>query len=137
MGFNMQHPIWGTGVDTPLGQSDPTQAAAAATHVRRALDYLVPKDAIIKNLLNGYGSYGITTAITRVTAGFNFAVVPRNFTYASAVDHAIAEFEAAGYTFGAPTVPTFWEAYGLLIAIVELAVIVVVAGFYFFRPRKL
>jgi peptide/nickel transport system substrate-binding protein len=137
MGFNLRHPIWGTGLGTPNGIADPAQAKAAALHVRLALEYLIPKDTIIKQILNGYGGYGITTPITRVTTGFNFAVVPRNYTYAAAQLLAKAEFELAGYSFVPPAAPTFWEAYGLLIAIVELAVIVVVAGFYFFRPRKL
>jgi ABC-type transport system substrate-binding protein len=137
MGFNLKNPIWGTGLGTPLGKLDPSQAAEAARHVRLGLEYLIPKDTIIKQILNGFGSFGITTPITRVTGGFNFDLVPRNYTYAIAVDHARAEFEAAGYTFGAAPPPPFWEAYGLLIAVVELAVIVVIAGFYFFKPRKL
>jgi len=33
-GFNLNHPVWGTGVDTPLGKQDPTRAAEAARYVR-------------------------------------------------------------------------------------------------------
>lgn len=137
MGFNMQNPIWGTGLGTPLGQRDPSQAKAAAAHVRRAIDYLVPKDQIIKQLLNGFGTYGVTTPVTRVTDGFDTSIQIRNYTYPVAIGHAVAELEAAGYTFGTPTQPSLLEAYGLLIIVVELAVIIVLAGFYFFRPRKL
>ena len=59
-GYNMQHPIFGTGVDTPLGKSDPTRAAEAARDVRTAFDYAIPRELIINNLLAGYGKPGIT-----------------------------------------------------------------------------
>jgi peptide/nickel transport system substrate-binding protein len=59
-GYNMQHPTFGTGVDTPLGQSDPSRAAEAARDVRTAFDYAIPRDLIINNLLAGYGKPGIT-----------------------------------------------------------------------------
>jgi ABC-type transport system substrate-binding protein len=59
-GYNMQSPIFGTGVDTPLGQSDPSQAAQAATDIRIAFDYAIPRQLIINNLLSGYGTAGAT-----------------------------------------------------------------------------
>ena len=59
-GYNMQHPIFGTGVDTPLGQSDSSRAAEAARDVRTAFDYAIPRELIINNLLSGYGTPGIT-----------------------------------------------------------------------------
>jgi ABC-type transport system substrate-binding protein len=60
VGYNHQHPILGTGVDTPLGQSDPSRAAEAAKYVRIALDYAIPRQLIIDNLLAGYGQPGAT-----------------------------------------------------------------------------
>ena len=59
-GYNMQHPIFGTGVDTPLGQSDPSKAAEAARDVRIAFDYALPRQLIINNLLSGYGDPAAT-----------------------------------------------------------------------------
>jgi ABC-type transport system substrate-binding protein len=59
-GYNMQHPIFGTGVDTPVGKSDPTKAAEAARDVRVAFDYAIPRQLIINNLLSGYGKPGVT-----------------------------------------------------------------------------
>lgn len=59
-GYNMRHPIFGTGVDTPLGKSDPSRAAEAARDVRTAFDYAIPRELIINNLLAGYGKPGIT-----------------------------------------------------------------------------
>jgi hypothetical protein len=102
LGFNLRHPIWGTGLGTPLGQSNPAKAPEAAWHVRRAIEYLVPKDTIIKQVLNGFGSYGITTPITRITAGFDTSIVPRNETVQNATILAQHELEAAGYTFSSP-----------------------------------
>jgi ABC-type transport system substrate-binding protein len=59
-GYNMQSPIFGTGVDTPVGQSDPSKAAQAATDIRIAFDYAIPRQLIINNLLAGYGTAGAT-----------------------------------------------------------------------------
>jgi ABC-type transport system substrate-binding protein len=50
---NMQHPILGTGVDTPLGQQDPSRAAEAASYVRRALDCMMPREAIADTFFGG------------------------------------------------------------------------------------
>jgi len=59
-GYNMQSPIYGTGVDTPLGIQDPTRAADAARDIRQAFDYAIPRQQIIDNLLAGYGTAGAT-----------------------------------------------------------------------------
>ncbi|MGZ4851096.1 MAG: ABC transporter substrate-binding protein [Candidatus Bathyarchaeia archaeon] len=59
-GYNMEHPIFGTGVDTPLGKSDASKAAGAARDVRVAFDYAIPRQLIINNLLSGYGTAGAT-----------------------------------------------------------------------------
>jgi len=48
--FNMQHPIFGTGTDTPLGQSDPSQAAEAAKYVRQAISYTINRTWLAQNL---------------------------------------------------------------------------------------
>src|SRR2546428_4091538 len=63
MGFNMKHPVFGTGVHTPLGKSDPSKAALAAKYVRQAISHAVPRDLIIQQLLFGYGYPGITTPV--------------------------------------------------------------------------
>ncbi|MGA2680390.1 MAG: ABC transporter substrate-binding protein [Candidatus Bathyarchaeia archaeon] len=59
-GYNMESPIFGTGVNTPLGQSNSAQAAQAAADIRIAFDYAVPRQLIINNLLAGYGTAGET-----------------------------------------------------------------------------
>jgi ABC-type transport system substrate-binding protein len=53
MGFNMKNPVFGTGVDTPLGKSNPSQAADAARDIRKAISHLIPRDLIVSQLLAG------------------------------------------------------------------------------------
>ena len=53
MGFNMNSPIFGTGTDTPLGKSNPSQAAAAARDIRKAISHVIPRDLIVSQLLVG------------------------------------------------------------------------------------
>lgn len=53
MGFNMNNPVFGTGTDTPLGKSNPSQAADAARDVRKAISHLIPRDLIVSQLLAG------------------------------------------------------------------------------------
>lgn len=55
MGFNMRHPVFGTGINTPVGQSDPSQAAEAARDIRKAISHLIPRDQIVNQLLGGAG----------------------------------------------------------------------------------
>ena len=54
-GFNMKHPVFGTGVNTPLGKKDPSKAAEAARHVRKAISHLIPRNIIVNDLLGGEG----------------------------------------------------------------------------------
>jgi ABC-type transport system substrate-binding protein len=53
MGFNMNNAVFGTGTATPLGQSNPSQAAQAATDIRKAVSHMIPRDLIVSQLLVG------------------------------------------------------------------------------------
>ena len=53
MGFNMKHPILGTGVDTPTGKADPSKAAEAARSIRKAISHLIPRQMIVDQLMAG------------------------------------------------------------------------------------
>jgi len=57
MAFNMRSPIWGTGTATPVGTKE------AARHMRLAVDYAIPRQLIIDNLLDGYGTPGVTPCL--------------------------------------------------------------------------
>ena len=56
--YNLRHPVFGTGVETPLGKQDPSRAAEAAAYVRKAISFAMPRDQIVKEIVNGYGQPG-------------------------------------------------------------------------------
>ncbi len=140
LGFNMRHPVFGTGTATPLGQKDPTKAALAAKYVRQAISYAIPRQLIIDQLLYGVGHPGITTPVVgdyktgaATTDGFNTALVP----YAFNLTKSRELLQAAGYFPAAPAAaPSFWDAYGIYIATVLVAAVVALAGVYVWRFRR-
>jgi len=93
-GFNMRHPVFGTGVDTPLGKRDPSKAAEAARHVRKAISHLIPRDQIVNELLAG-SAYPLATAV-----GPGWGIWYNSNLKPDAYDINIAaeELRAAGYT---------------------------------------
>jgi ABC-type transport system substrate-binding protein len=134
LGFNMKHPIFGTGVDTPLGKQDPSRAAEAARYVRQAISHLIPRQQIIDQITSGYGTLGVTTPITRVTAGFDTSLA----AYTYDVNLAKALLANAGYNTGvAPTIG-FWQQYGTYVIVAAVAVVVIVAvgAFYVLKRRR-
>jgi ABC-type transport system substrate-binding protein len=132
LGVNMKHPILGTGVDTPLGKQDPSRAAEAARYVRQAISHLIPRQDIIDNILDGYGTPGITTAVTTLTAGFDKSLKAYSFD----IELAKSLLAAAGYDTGvAPPSKDFFEEYGLYIAAVVIVVVVGIGAVYFVRRR--
>ena len=100
IGYNMRHPIFGTGVDTPLGKSDPARSAEAARYVRTAFDYAIPRQLIIDNLLSGFGRPA-ATPITPIQPYYNSSVTARPYDLAQA-KHFL---ELAGYTVPSPPPP--------------------------------
>jgi ABC-type transport system substrate-binding protein len=75
--FNMLHPIFGTGVETPLGQSNQTRASEAARYVRQAISHTIDRQWIVENLASEWqpAEQGITP-VTRAMAGFNPSLQP-------------------------------------------------------------
>ena len=53
-----EHPVFGTGVDTPLGKQDPSRAAEAAAYIRKAISHAMPREQIVKEIAAGYGKPG-------------------------------------------------------------------------------
>jgi ABC-type transport system substrate-binding protein len=98
VGYNQRHPVFGTGVDTPLGQSTPSRAAEAARYVRTAFDYAIPRQLIIDNLLDGYGAPGATNMLP-TQPYYNTTITARPYDLAMAKHY----LELAGY--GVPTPP--------------------------------
>jgi peptide/nickel transport system substrate-binding protein len=113
LGYNMRHPIFGTGVDTPLGQDDPTRAAEAAKYVRIAFDYAVPRQLIIDNLLAGFGEPGATPMLP-TQPYYNALVTPREYDLTKAKEY----LELAGYTVPAlPGPPEYTFFVGMSLSI--------------------
>ena len=77
--LNMVSPIWGTGTATPLGESNPSMATAAARDIRDAMSHLIPRQYIIQNLLQGIGSIGITQFCTCFAFAYPKSVQPDTF----------------------------------------------------------
>jgi ABC-type transport system substrate-binding protein len=99
-GYNMQHPIFGTGTATPLGQNDPSKAAEAARYVRTAFDYAIPRQLIIDNLLDGFGQPGITPMLP-TQPFFNSSITARPYDLAQARYYLqLAGYSPAGEASG-------------------------------------
>ncbi|MDI9644075.1 MAG: ABC transporter substrate-binding protein, partial [Candidatus Verstraetearchaeota archaeon] len=105
LGYNMRHPIFGTGVDTPLGRSNPARAAEAARYVRQALDYLIPRQLIIDNLLGGFGEPA-AVHVNPVSPYYNSSIVAREYNPTKAKELLAMAGYATGVTPTTPTVLT-------------------------------
>jgi ABC-type transport system substrate-binding protein len=107
VGYNHRHPIFGTGVDTPLGKSDPSRAAEAARYVRLAIDHSIPRQLIIDNLLDGWGTPGATNMLP-TQPYYNTATVPREYDLDKAREYlALAGYAVPGPPPPPPPLPTF------------------------------
>ncbi|MDH5451647.1 MAG: ABC transporter substrate-binding protein, partial [Candidatus Bathyarchaeota archaeon] len=98
VGYNQRHPIFGTGVDTPLGKADPSRAAEAARYVKIAFDYAIPRQLIIDNLLAGFGDPAATFFLP-TQPYYNASVTARPYDLSKAREY----LEKAGY--GVPSPP--------------------------------
>ncbi|NMJ43687.1 hypothetical protein GWK16_20740 [Roseomonas sp. JC162] len=56
--YNLRHPVFGTGVETPLGRQDPSRAAEAAAYIRKAISHAMPREQIVQEIAGGYGKPG-------------------------------------------------------------------------------
>lgn len=103
VGFNGQHPIFGTGVGTPLGTSEPTRAAEAARYVKIAIDYAIPRQLIIDNLMVGFGKPGAVHWLP-TNPYYNASVTARPYNLTAARLYLVK----AGYGVPSPPpMPTF------------------------------
>jgi ABC-type transport system substrate-binding protein len=126
------HPIFGTGVDTPLGKEDPTRAAEAARYVRRAFAHVIPRQRIIDQLIV-FGK-PIATPVTETMWSYEYH---EPFEYN--IETAKQYMEMAGYTYavedGEEPPPSLWDQSGTLIAIVAIVIVVAAVGVYALRRR--
>lgn len=133
IGLNFNHPVYGTGVDTPAGQEDPSKAAEAALNVRWAMSVAIPRQQIIEQIKGGYALQP-KTVITRMISGSiddELPEIPFNLTLAREY------LSKAGYpALAAPTPPSFWEEYGLAISGIAIAVAVVCIVYAVYVRKK-
>lgn len=75
--FNMLHPVFGTGIDTPLGEMEPLRAAEAAKYVRQAISHTIDREWFVLNLLTEWqpAEPGITPILPD-WPGFNPSLEP-------------------------------------------------------------
>lgn len=93
--LNHMHPVFGTGVETPLGKAEPARAIEAATYIRQAFNHAIPRDQIIKNLIAGYGKPG-TVPMPYTAADYDKdALKPIEYS----IELAKSFMEKAGYTY--------------------------------------
>lgn len=93
--LNLKHPVFGTGVDTPLGKKDPSRALEAAAYVRKAMSLMMPREQIVKEIANGYGQVG-TAPIPYSAAEYDHEIlkpIPYDFELAKQY------MEKAGYKY--------------------------------------
>ena len=128
LGFNCQHPVWGTGVETPLGKSNPSRAAEAARYLRQAVSHCIPRDQIIYGILDGIGIAGDQHAFPgQPERRDDLTPYEYNLTRAKEL------IQMAGYTF-APPAPSFIEQYGIYLAF-GAGLVIAIAGTYFLRRK--
>ena len=93
--YNLRHPVFGTGVDTPLGKKDPSRAAEAAAYIRKAISHAMPREQIVKEIAAGYGKEG-TVPIPFTAPEYDKEILK---PIAYDIDLAKQYMEKAGYEY--------------------------------------
>ena len=93
--YNLKHPVFGTGADTPLSRQDPSRAAEAAAFIRQAISHAMPRDQIVKEIAGGYGNPG-TVPMAWSAPQYDHALLQ---PIAFDMDQARSFMEKAGYAY--------------------------------------
>ncbi|MFC0407737.1 ABC transporter substrate-binding protein [Roseomonas elaeocarpi] len=93
--YNLKHPVFGTGVDSPLGRKEPARAAEAAAFIRQAISHAMPRDEIVKQIAGGYGAAGTVPMAWSAPEYDHDLLKPIAFD----MDLAKSFMEKAGYTY--------------------------------------
>ncbi len=86
--INMQHPYFGTGESCPIAGTE------SAKHVRKAINYIIPKDSIIENILEGIGTPGVNPMPDKCI-GFDTTLQEYEYSIETAINH----MKLAGFDF--------------------------------------
>ena len=130
MGFNMMHDVVGTGVNTPFGQADIGEfgqsaglvnSSRYARYVRQGINHLIPRQAIVDEILDGFGMPGVT--FLHPILGDND---PALEAYSYDPARAAELFALAGYVPGAvPFDPTIILFAGIGIAVIAVVIAII------------
>ncbi len=93
--YNLRHPVFGTGVDTPLGKQDKSRAAEAAAYIRQAISHAMPRKQIVDEIAGGFGAEG-TVPIPWSAPEYDHELLK---PIAYDMDLARQFMEKAGYTY--------------------------------------
>lgn len=131
LGFNLHHPVFGTGEATPNGQRYPTKAWQYAKFVRQALNHLIPRQAMIDQIFEGHAVPGLE-CIPPSSNAYNSEIEP----YAYDPEMAKTLLELAGYEF--PVIPFLDPILALFtcIGFGLLANVIVVIVFLSYQKRR-
>jgi ABC-type transport system substrate-binding protein len=93
--YNLKHPVFGLGTDTPLGKSDPSRASEAAAYIRQAISHAMPREQIISQIAGGFGNPGT------VPMAWSSPLYDHDLLKPIAYDLDLARqyMEKAGYTY--------------------------------------
>ena len=92
--YNLRHPVFGTGVETPLGKKDPSRAAEAAAYVRLAFSHVMPREQIVQEIASGFGKPG-TVPMPFTSPEYDQSLKPISYD----LDLARSYMEKAGYKY--------------------------------------
>lgn len=93
--YNLRHPVFGTGLGTPLGKQDQARAFEAAVYIRKAISYVTPREQIVQEIAAGLGHPG-TVAMPWSAPEYDHDLLkPIPFD----MDQARAMMTRAGYTY--------------------------------------
>ncbi|MHA2250296.1 MAG: ABC transporter substrate-binding protein [Candidatus Kariarchaeaceae archaeon] len=124
----MDHPILGTGVDTPLGRADPTKAEEAARYIRQAISHRVPREEIVNEIFRGVGFAG-STLWPKLALGYNNSLEPYEYDLQKAKEL----INKAGYALTL-NIDLFDEYIYELIAL--YSIILLVVSYFVNRKRR-
>jgi ABC-type transport system substrate-binding protein len=134
--LNYRHPIFGTGVDTPLGKADPSRASEAARYVRLAMSHAIPREEILEQLVAGFGKPGTGPLSPGFAESIYDELVAEGKGHPYDLEKAKEFLAMAGYEIEKPEpaqqiIPQ-WVYVGLAVA----ALVTVVSVAYAIRSRK-
>lgn len=90
---NMDHPILGTGISTPLGRTDPSKASVAANYVRLAISHAISRANLVSSLAL-YSAIPATSLWSPAANNYNMQIQLHSYNQTLAAEY----MKLAGYS---------------------------------------